>query len=88
MGDAEYPGAKVSARATLSQMLKQRQENILDKSAELFRRAVSLSPKDWRANRNLGMVYRRMGNDEFADKFLSKAASLRKRSEAGDPTPR
>jgi len=64
------------------------QENILDKSAELFRRAVSLSPKDWRANRNLGMVYRRMGNDEYADKFLAKAAALRKESGAKDPAPR
>ncbi len=54
------------------------QENTLEKSAELFRRAVSLSPQDWRANRNLGMVYRRMGNTEYADKFLEKAASLRK----------
>jgi len=54
------------------------QENTLEKSAELFRRAVSVSPKSWRANRNLGMVYRRMGNTEYADKFLAKAASLRK----------
>ncbi|MGO9412183.1 MAG: tetratricopeptide repeat protein [Spirochaetia bacterium] len=58
------------------------QESTLEKSAELFRRAVSLSPKDWRANRNLGMVYRRMGNGEYADKFLAKAKSLRK-TEAG-----
>jgi tetratricopeptide (TPR) repeat protein len=54
------------------------QENALEKSAQLFRRAVSLSPQDWRANRNLGMVYRRMGNTEYADKFLAKASSLRK----------
>jgi Flp pilus assembly protein TadD len=51
----------------------QYQQNALDKAAEVFRRAVSLSPRDWRANRNLGMVYRRMGNDLFADKFLQKA---------------
>ena len=51
----------------------QYQENALDKSAETFRKAVSLSPMDWRANRNLGMVYRRMGNDLFAEKFLQKA---------------
>jgi Flp pilus assembly protein TadD len=53
------------------------QENTLDRSAEIFRRAVAMSPKDWRANRNLGMVYRRMGNREYADKFLAKAKSLR-----------
>lgn len=54
------------------------QENTLEQSAELFRRAVSLAPRDWRANRNLGMVYGRMGNAEYADKFLAKAAELRK----------
>jgi tetratricopeptide (TPR) repeat protein len=54
------------------------QEKTLEKAAELFRRAISLSPQDWRANRNLGMVYRRMGNSEYADKFLAKAATLRK----------
>ncbi len=57
------------------------QENTLEKSAELFRRAVSVAPRDWRANRNLGMVYRRMGNDDYAEKFLAKAAALRKESE-------
>lgn len=51
----------------------QYQDNSLDKAAETFRKAVSLSPTDWRANRNLGMVYRRMGNDLFAEKFLEKA---------------
>jgi Flp pilus assembly protein TadD len=54
------------------------QENTFDKSAELFRRAVAISPQDWRANRNLGMVYRRMGNSEYADKFLAKAKTLQK----------
>jgi Flp pilus assembly protein TadD len=49
------------------------QDGALEKSAETFRRAVSLAPDDWRANRNLGMVYRRMGNDLFAEKFLQKA---------------
>ncbi|MGA2977379.1 MAG: tetratricopeptide repeat protein [Spirochaetia bacterium] len=50
------------------------QENSLEKSAETFRKAVSLSPADWRANRNLGMVYRKMGNEDYAEKFLAKAA--------------
>ncbi len=63
------------------------QENTLEKSAELFRRAVAISPRDWRANRNLGMVYRRMGNTEYAEKFLAKAASLHKAAEAEQPAP-
>jgi Flp pilus assembly protein TadD len=62
----------------------QYQENTLDKAAETFRKAVALSPTDWRANRNLGMVYRRMGNDLFADKFLQKAREYAKAS-AEDP---
>jgi tetratricopeptide (TPR) repeat protein len=53
------------------------QEKTLERSAEILRRAVAMAPKDWRANRNLGMVYRRMGNKEYADKFLSKAKTLR-----------
>jgi len=64
----------------------QYQEKTLDKAAETFRRAVSLSPTDWRANRNLGMVYRRMGNDLFAEKFLQKAREYEVASrEAADP---
>ncbi|HEY9595249.1 MAG TPA: tetratricopeptide repeat protein, partial [Spirochaetia bacterium] len=58
------------------------QENALEKASATFRRAVSMAPKDWRANRNLGMVYRRMGNETFAEKFLEKAASCRAQAEA------
>jgi Flp pilus assembly protein TadD len=53
------------------------QADSLSKAAETFRKALSLSPKDWRANRNLGMVYKKMGNDIFADKFLAKASQYR-----------
>jgi len=53
------------------------QEGAMDKSAETFRRAISLSPRDWRAYRNLGMVYRKMGNREFSETFLSRAESYR-----------
>jgi tetratricopeptide (TPR) repeat protein len=61
------------------------QASSLSKAAETFRKAVSLSPKDWRANRNLGMVYRKMGNDIFAEKFLAKAAQYRAAVEAAAP---
>ncbi len=59
------------------------QEGALEKSAATFRKAVSLAPDDWRANRNLGMVYRRMGNHVFADKFLQKARQ--RQAAAGKP---
>ena len=61
----------------------QYQENALEKSSQTFRKAVSVSPKDWRANRNLGMVYRKMGNEVFAEKFLAKSAEFRLAAEAG-----
>jgi len=53
------------------------QEKALEKAAATFRRAVSIAPGDWRANRNLGMVYRTMGNSAFAEKFLARAAASR-----------
>jgi len=59
----------------------QYQESALDKAAETFRKAVALAPADWRANRNLGMVYRRLGNSLFADKFLKKAHDLQAAAE-------
>jgi len=62
-----------SLSLVLMQGVLQYQDNTLDKAAETFRKAVSLAPTDWRANRNLGMVYRRMGNELFAEKFLKKA---------------
>jgi tetratricopeptide (TPR) repeat protein len=55
----------------------QYQASSLAKAAETFRKAISLSPRDWRANRNLGMVYKKMGNDIFSEKFLAKAAHYR-----------
>jgi tetratricopeptide (TPR) repeat protein len=58
------------------------QDSALEKAASTFRKAVSIAPKDWRANRNLGMVYRKMKNDVFAEKFLAKAAEYRTASEA------
>jgi tetratricopeptide (TPR) repeat protein len=60
------------------------QEKALEKAAETFRRAIALSPTDWRANRNLGMVYRAIGNNAFAETFLAKAADLRAAAEAAD----
>ena len=69
----------------LMQGVLQFQDGALDKAAEVFRRAVSVAPNDWRANRNLGMVYRRMGNDLFAEKFLKKARE--QQAAAGERTP-
>ena len=75
----------VSLSLVLMLGVLQFQENALEKASSTFRQAVSMSPKDWRANRNLGMVYRRMGNKEFAEKFLARAASLRPKEPGGPP---
>ena len=64
------------------------QESLLEKAAATFRAAVSIAPRDWRANRNLGMVYRKMGNDVFAEKFLAKVAEYRAAAEAASPETR
>lgn len=54
----------------------------LDKAASAFRAAIALAPKDWRAYRNLGMVYRRNGVKEFAEKFLATGRRLKKEAAA------
>jgi tetratricopeptide (TPR) repeat protein len=61
------------------------QDGALEKASSLFRSAVSLAPDDWRANRNLGMVYRRTGNEAFAEKFLARAAKARGASDGAAP---
>lgn len=61
------------------------QDRELDRAAATFRRAVSAWPRSWRAHRNLGMVYRRTGNAEFAEKFLARAASLKKEQAGSSP---
>ncbi len=50
----------------------------MEKAASAFRAAIALAPKDWRAYRNLGMVYRKTGVKEFAEKFLAQGRRLKK----------
>ncbi len=63
------------------------QDREMEKAAAIFRRAISTWPRSWRAHRNLGMVYRKTGNPAFAEKFLARAAALRKEERSG-PRPR
>ncbi|MGA2480134.1 MAG: tetratricopeptide repeat protein [Spirochaetia bacterium] len=96
-------GARAVAVRALESFMKQHGENLsltlmlgvlhfqagsMEKAAETFRKAVSASPRDWRANRNLGMVYRKIGNDTFAEKFLARAAEYRAAAEAPAPKRR
>ena len=55
--------------------------NELEKAAAAFRQVVSAPKKIsqeelWKAYRNLGLVYRKSGSPEFAEKFLSRAAEI------------
>jgi tetratricopeptide (TPR) repeat protein len=54
------------------------QEMELEKAAGAFRNLLSVSPNDWRAHKNLGTLYRRMGNNQFAERFLKRAEELKK----------
>lgn len=57
-------------------------EGKLEQAAAAFRAAIALAPKDWRAYRNLGMVYRKTGVKEFAEKFLAQGRRLKKAAAA------
>jgi tetratricopeptide (TPR) repeat protein len=58
------------------------QDGALEKSAEVFRRVIADSPREWKAHRNLGMVYRKMGNTQFAESFLARAEQYRAEGKA------
>jgi Flp pilus assembly protein TadD len=58
-------------------------EGRLEQAATAFRAAIALAPKDWRAYRNLGMVYRKTGVKEFAEKFLAQGRRLKKAAATG-----
>jgi tetratricopeptide (TPR) repeat protein len=49
----------------------------LEKAAQIFRRVIEVNPKHWEGYYNLGMVYKKTGNTEFADKFLARAKEYR-----------
>ena len=46
-----------------------------------FREVISKYPKEWRALRNIGMIYKRMGVHDFAERYLSMAERLMPRVE-------
>jgi Flp pilus assembly protein TadD len=50
----------------------------LERAAQTLRAAVAVFPSDWRLARSLGLVYRRQGNESFAERFLQRARELRR----------
>lgn len=71
-----------SARLLLVLGVLQFHEGDPGKAAETFRAAISLAPENWKAHRNLGMVYRATGNLEFAERFLARSQALKKKAES------
>jgi tetratricopeptide (TPR) repeat protein len=60
----------------------------LERAAQTLRQAVSSFPADWRLARSLGLVYRRQGNSDFAERFLARARELRRRGSLRPPPRR
>jgi tetratricopeptide (TPR) repeat protein len=52
-------------------------EGRLEKAAQTFRSLIGLDPNDWRAYNSLGELYGKMGNNQFADRFLKRAKELK-----------
>ncbi len=49
----------------------------LEKAAKIFRSVISLDPNDWHAHSNLGKIYGKMGNNQFAERFVKRAKELK-----------
>jgi tetratricopeptide (TPR) repeat protein len=49
----------------------------LEKAAETFRSVIGMDPEDWRAYGNLGELYGKMGNNQFAERFRRRSKELK-----------
>ena len=49
----------------------------LEKAAKIFRSVISLDPNDWHAHSSLGKIYGKMGNNQFAERFVKRAKELK-----------
>jgi len=52
-------------------------EGRLEKAAQTFRSVIGLDPQDWQAYGSLGELYRKMGNNEFAERFCKRSKELK-----------
>ncbi len=52
-------------------------ENNLEKAAETFRKVISIAPGEWKAHRNLAIIYEKTGKHIFAEKFFKRAETLK-----------
>lgn len=51
-----------------------------DEAASTFRKAMQLSPESWQAYQNLASTLRKLGQEELATRYFSKADEKRKKS--------
>ncbi len=56
-------------------------EGLNEKAITLFRDVIEKEPKNWKAYQNLGIVYKKIGNDMFGDKFIKRAEEYRLQAE-------
>jgi tetratricopeptide (TPR) repeat protein len=52
-------------------------EGQLEKAAKTFRSVIGLNPEDWQAYGSLGELYRKMGNNQFAERFRKRSKELK-----------
>lgn len=52
-------------------------ENRYERALVEFRHVIDESQNDWRGYKNIGMIYKKQGLDDFAEKFLSEAEDRR-----------
>ena len=49
----------------------------LEKAAETFRLVIGIDPENWQAYDSLGVLYGKMGNNQFAERFSKRAVQLK-----------
>ncbi len=81
----DYIDASVSMRLIYGVLLYK--ENRLEESLELFRSVLDSAPNDWRAYRNIGMIYRKRGVGDMAERYLERSEEYRAKqiSDVGRP---
>lgn len=57
-----------------------------ERALKHFRTVTELAKNDWRGYHNMGMVYKKQGIREYAERYFAKADAVKKRQEAKLPT--
>ncbi|TFG63818.1 MAG: tetratricopeptide repeat protein [Spirochaetales bacterium] len=53
-----------------------------EKALSAFRKVLEISPDDWRAFKNIGLVYKERGMRELSDKFLARSEEYKRKKTA------